>query len=109
RRRRGLRRRGPRGNGRRGLSRGRTTGGTLAKHERNSSFSLSLQQLPKQRRQQTRTLFLRLRTAGHMLGQLPEYFRGAVICGNLRNHLPVIRGGAEQLRLERNDRHRFAV
>src|ERR1700729_156748 len=66
-------------------------------------LSLSLQQFIEQRRQQARTLLLRLGAPGQLLCQLPEHFGGAMTRGNLGDHLAVVGRGAEDLGFERNN------
>src|SRR4051812_27997717 len=61
-----------------------------------------LQQFVDERRQQAGFRFLRLAAAGHDLGELPERLGRAMARGHFADHLAVIGGGAEQLRLERN-------
>src|SRR5581483_5503303 len=65
-----------------------------------------LSQFIEQRRQQAGPLLLGLAAAGQLLRQLTESLGGAMSRRNLRDHLSVIGGGAENLRLERDHRDR---
>ena len=51
---------------------------------------------------------LDFRAAGQRLRQLAEHLRRLMVGRHFGNHLAVVGGGAEKLRLERNDRERIA-
>ena len=70
---------------------------------------LPLQQFLDEGRDQAGAVLLRLRAPGQLLGQLPKHLGGAVACRNFRDHLPVVRRRAEQLRLEGDDGDRLVV
>src|SRR2546429_8907181 len=59
-------------------------------------------QLLDQRRQQRTLRLLGLAAAGEPLRDLQEHLGGAMGCGDFRDHLAVIGGGTENLRLEWN-------
>src|SRR5205085_1345760 len=49
------------------------------------------------------------RPAGESLRHLAKHLGRAMAGGDLRDHLAVVGGGAEDLRLERNDRERIVL
>lgn len=56
----------------------------------------------EERRQERAPLPFHFAAAGQLLRDLLKQQRGAMVCRDLRDHLTVVRSGAEQFRIERN-------